>query len=256
MAGFVKLNRDLLEWTWADDIVTFGVYTKFLLLAAWKETVYHGIKLERGELLTNQSEIAQQSGLSRQQVRTVLDRLKATNKITIRREGKNSVITLIGYDCEADSNHIDNRTLTTCQPDCNQTTLLKEEYKEDKEPKNAHTREGERFEKSFEQFWSAYPKKTAKQQALKAWQKIKPDDEFVRKILSALEQHKKSAQWLKDNGQYIPYPATWLNGRRWEDDLAQYQHKSGVSNGEPNQNGLGTTAPRDFQPSTGFRELN
>lgn len=65
MAGFVKLNRDLLDWAWADDIVTFGVYAKFLLLAAWKDTEYHGVKLERGELLTNQSEIAQQSGLSR-----------------------------------------------------------------------------------------------------------------------------------------------------------------------------------------------
>jgi len=133
MAGFVKLNRDLLDWAWADDIVTFGVYAKFLLLAAWKDTEYHGVKLERGELLTNQSEIAQQSGLSRQQVRTVLDRLKATNKITIKREGKNSIVKVIDYACETDGNHIDNRTSTTCQPDCNQTSLLSKEDKEVKE---------------------------------------------------------------------------------------------------------------------------
>ncbi len=126
MAGFVKLNRDLLEWTWADDIVTFGVYTKFLLLAAWKETEYHGVKLERGELMTSQSEIAKDCGLTRQQVRTVLERLKATNKVTVRRNGKNSIIKVIDYDCEADSNHIDNHKSTTYQPNCNQTTLLKE----------------------------------------------------------------------------------------------------------------------------------
>lgn len=218
MAGFVKLNRDLLDWAWADDIVTFGVYAKFLLLAAWKDTEYHGVKLERGELLTNQSEIAQQSGLSRQQVRTVLDRLKATNKITIKREGKNSIVKVIDYACETDGNHIDNRTSTTCQPDCNQTSLLS---KEDKEPKNARAREGERLEKSFERFWSAYPKKTAKQNAVKAWEKLKPDEKLTARILTSLEQQKKSAQWTKDGGQYIPYPATWLNGKRWEDETTE-----------------------------------
>lgn len=240
MAGFVKLNRDLLEWAWADDIITFGVYAKFLLLAAWKDTEYHGVKLERGELLTNQSEIAQQSGLSRQQVRTVLDRLKATNKITIKREGKNSIVKVIDYACETDGNHIDNRISTTCQPDCNQTSLLSKEDKEVKEPKKARAREGERLEKSFNEFWSAYPKKIAKQQALKAWQKIKPDDELVRRILSALEQHKKSAQWLKDNGQFIPYPASWLNGQRWEDE-------SEVQNGKNSSNsGLGAKSESDW----------
>lgn len=218
MAGFVKLNRDLLDWAWADDIVTFGVYAKFLLLAAWKDTEYHGVKLERGELLTNQSEIAQQSGLSRQQVRTVLDRLKATNKITIKREGKNSIVKVIDYACETDGNHIDNRTSTTCQPDCNQTSLLSKEDKEVKEPKNARAREGKRLEKSFDQFWAAYPKKTAKQQALKVFQKLNPDEALLNTILNSLEQQKHSVQWTKDGGQYIPYPATWLNGRRWEDE--------------------------------------
>lgn len=219
MAGFVKLNRDLLEWTWADDIVTFGVYAKFLLLAAWKETKYHGVKLERGEILTNQTEISKNCGLTRQQVRTVLDRLKATNKITIRREGKNSIVKVIDYACETGSNHVNNQLSTTCQPDCNQTSLLKEEDKEVKEPKNARVREGEWLEKSFGQFWSAYPKKTSKQQAFKAWDKLKPDEDLLSRILASLERQKKSVQWTKDGGQYIPYPATWLNGRRWEDDL-------------------------------------
>ncbi len=79
--------------------------------------------------MTNQSEIAKECGLTRQQVRTVLDRLKATNKITTRRNGKNSIIKMIGYDYETDSNHIENHISTTCQPDCNQTTLFIKENK-------------------------------------------------------------------------------------------------------------------------------
>ncbi len=74
------------------------------------------------------------------------------------------------------------------------------------------------FESSFERFWSAYPKKKARANALKVWLKLKPNEDLVVVILSALEQQKRSADWLKDNGQYIPYPATWLNGKRWEDE--------------------------------------
>ncbi len=72
---------------------------------------------------------------------------------------------------------------------------------------------------AFEKFWAAYPKKTAKQQAIKAWQKLNPDKVLINAILSSLEQQKRSVQWTKDGGQFIPYPATWLTGRRWEDKL-------------------------------------
>lgn len=71
----------------------------------------------------------------------------------------------------------------------------------------------------FNTFWKAYPRKIAKANALKSWKKIKPDDELQKTILSALEQHKKTEQWLRDKGQFIPHPATWLNQSRWLDEL-------------------------------------
>jgi hypothetical protein len=37
--------------------------------------------------------------------------------------------------------------------------------------------------------------------------------------MAGLENHKKSQQWVKDNGQFIPHASTWLNGKRWEDEL-------------------------------------
>lgn len=74
------------------------------------------------------------------------------------------------------------------------------------------------FSESFNDFWKAYPKKVSKATALKAWSKLKPDNSLVMVILSALEKQKQSSQWQKDNGQFIPYPATWLNGKRWEDE--------------------------------------
>ncbi len=71
----------------------------------------------------------------------------------------------------------------------------------------------------FNLFWERYPKKLAKRDAEKAFAKIKPDEKLFNLILEKLELYKKSEAWLKDGGQYIPYPATWLNGRRWEDEI-------------------------------------
>lgn len=72
----------------------------------------------------------------------------------------------------------------------------------------------------FEQFWSAYPKKRAKGQAEKAWAKLKVNEAMATKIVQAVEAAKRSRDWQKDGGQFVPYPATWLNARGWEDDIA------------------------------------
>jgi hypothetical protein len=71
---------------------------------------------------------------------------------------------------------------------------------------------------SFERFWSVYPKKRNKGDALKAWRALKPGEELVTAILAAVERAKASVQWRKDEGQFIPYPATWLRARGWEDE--------------------------------------
>ena len=71
----------------------------------------------------------------------------------------------------------------------------------------------------FLAFWNAYPKKIGKQAALKAYQKIPQSKEQLQIILNAIKKQKQSAQWQKDNGQFIPNPATWLNQGRWEDEI-------------------------------------
>jgi len=66
---------------------------------------------------------------------------------------------------------------------------------------------------AWDEFWKAYPRKTAKQVALKAWKRVKADE--VSTLMAALEKHKASEQWTRG---VIPHPATWLHQRRWEDE--------------------------------------
>lgn len=70
----------------------------------------------------------------------------------------------------------------------------------------------------FKVFWKAYPRKSGKGGAEKAWKKIAPSQKLFDEIMAALDAAKKCDQWKKDNGQFIPYPATWLNQKRWEDE--------------------------------------
>jgi len=68
----------------------------------------------------------------------------------------------------------------------------------------------------FEQFWTAYPRKTNKGFARTVFGRIKPNPGMLKKMIVAIEQQKSSDQW-KDP-KYIPHPSTWLNGERWEDE--------------------------------------
>jgi hypothetical protein len=74
-------------------------------------------------------------------------------------------------------------------------------------------------ENAFEAFWKAYPRKVAKVLAAKAWKKLNPPDSLVRSIMFALEMQKRTEQWQKDGGQFVPHPATWLNQQRWLDEI-------------------------------------
>lgn len=71
---------------------------------------------------------------------------------------------------------------------------------------------------AFVEFWKIWPKRVGKAQAEKAWYKIKPGAELQAEIRSAVMRQLASAGWQRDGGQFIPHPATWLNGRRWEDE--------------------------------------
>lgn len=75
----------------------------------------------------------------------------------------------------------------------------------------------------FDEFWKLYPRKESKRQAKKAWLKLQPGQALFDRIANALEYRCQTKEWLAEGGRYIPHPATWLNGRRWEDEVNPQQ---------------------------------
>lgn len=117
----------------------------------------------------------------------------------------------------------DSRSVPVALPEQVSTKVKEKEKEKVKEKEDNNIVQQKNVERiafeSFSQFWSIYPKHIGKQKAISAWKKLKPDAELIDVILRSVDVQKQSEQWQKDNGQFIPLPATWLNGKRWEDEI-------------------------------------
>ena len=124
--------------------------------------------------------------------------------------------------CERNKNNIKKRYTksTTVYGGSERTRSLPSEEEEEEETESkseAKSNPNTSRASAFDAFWSAYPKKVGKGAAEKSFSKLSPS--LLPQMLSAIDAQKKSDQWAKDNGQFIPNPTTWLNQRRWEDEV-------------------------------------
>lgn len=106
MNGHIKLHRALTEWGWYKDLPTCKLWLHVLLRANYKACEWKGIEIPRGAFATSYAELAAESGLSVQQVRTAIGKLKKTGEITVETNRHYTVITVSKYDeyqsCERD----------------------------------------------------------------------------------------------------------------------------------------------------------
>lgn len=94
----------------------------------------------------------------------------------------------------------------------------------EKEHQNEPPKEPQKYTQEFLAFWAQYPRKTGKAAAFRSWRTHKAP---LKECLKALEWQKKSDQWTKDGGQFIPHPATWLNQERWLDEPSRTERDGG-----------------------------
>lgn len=81
----------------------------------------------------------------------------------------------------------------------------------------------------FEEFWRAYPKKASKGAAMKAWASQNPP---IQQCLDTLAWQRNSDQWRKENGAWIPNPATWINAAKWLDERPSSSRSAGLPNSD------------------------
>jgi biotin operon repressor len=128
--GWIKLHRQILEWEWYDDINCFRLFTHLILKANHKEKRYKGIVIKAGQIVTSRDLLAEETGLSSQQIRTAITKLKSTNEITSVTSSQGTIIEVVNYE----KYQIATNEITEEQPTSNQrATTNKNDKKEKKE---------------------------------------------------------------------------------------------------------------------------
>lgn len=79
------------------------------------------------------------------------------------------------------------------------------------------------YKEKFEEFYKEYPRKVNKKKTLEWFLKNKPNEELFNIIMNKLQEQKK--HWKEK--KYIPYPTTWLNGEKWNDELEEENNNNG-----------------------------
>lgn len=76
--------------------------------------------------------------------------------------------------------------------------------------------------RGFEEFWKSYPaaRRIGKGKCLAKWQKFGLEAK-APEVVALVEALKRTPQWLKDGGQFVPTSLTWLNQERFRDDMPQ-----------------------------------
>lgn len=95
---WISLHRKLKNWEWYKDINTKTLFLHLLLVANYKDNLWKGILVKRGQRLTSLGNLADETGLTIQQTRTAIKRLKSTGEITVETTSKYSLITIEKYD--------------------------------------------------------------------------------------------------------------------------------------------------------------
>lgn len=177
--GWIKLHRKILDWEWYSDSNMVRLWLHLLLKANLSDKKYRGKTIPRGSLKTSLNELAKETGLSKQKLRTCLERLKSTHEITQQATHDFSIITI----CKFDDYQLENFPTDTPSNTTNDTQATHQQHTEQRKsptPPKESIKEGKKGrniekEKAFEGFgddwiklldeWLEY--KAAKKQSYK-----------------------------------------------------------------------------------------
>lgn len=233
-AGFITIHRQILDWEWYGDINTFRLFVHLLLIANFTDGKFGGRTVKRGQVVTSLANLATQTSLSVHQVRVSLNHLLMTGEVTSEANSRYRVITIVKYDeyqklDKPIDKQVADKVTSEWQAGDKQVAISVtgewQQYNHDNHNNHETMEQGNQSiplvdsDLLFNAFWDFYPKKRARKAAEKAWKKLNPDNLLYHTIVNALEKWKQTDEWKKADGQYIPYASTWLNGRRWEDEI-------------------------------------
>ena len=152
MSGYIKLWRKMTEWEWYTDTNTKAVFLHLLLTANHKDNKWRGIEIKRGQRLTSRSKLAEELGLSEQNIKTAIKHLKSTHEITCQATKKYTIVTLCNYNDYQDDARESNQQ---ANPQANRQVTTNKNVKNDKNEQ--YKKEKDKKEKSINELITELP---------------------------------------------------------------------------------------------------
>lgn len=129
--GWIRLDRKITKWDWYDDINTTRLFIHLLLTCNYEKKKWHGIMLEPGQKVTGRKKLAEEIGLSEQQIRTCISNLQSTSNLTIQSTNKYSIVTICNYSAfQQKPNGGQPANQPTNTPISNQQSTTMKQYKQ------------------------------------------------------------------------------------------------------------------------------
>jgi hypothetical protein len=216
-SGFIKLQRKILEWEWYDDIPTKTLFIHLLLKANFKDKTWRGILIKRGEFLTGRKELSKETGLSEQQIKTALNKLKLSQEIAVTTTNKFSIIKVENY-CDYQDKKIDSNQQIE-QPTTNDQTTIKQQSTTTKNEKKEKKEVNSLIESQFKELWNEYKilhtPKGNKEKALDKFKKLLSKNKF-EDIIRGTKIYIKNCH---TKNIYTKQVISFLNGETWKEYL-------------------------------------
>jgi DNA-binding transcriptional MerR regulator len=160
MSGWIKIHRKFLDWEWFNKSEAVHLFLYMVIKANHKDNKWQGNDVKRGQFISSLGNISSATGITIQQIRTILKKLEKTNEIVVKSTSQFTIVTICKYECYQDENEDTNKPITNNQQTTNKQSTTNKNDKKEKNEKEVILDSWIEYRKSA--------KKTLTQQSIKS----------------------------------------------------------------------------------------
>lgn len=217
----ININAD---WEWYENTNVFRLFYHCLLHTNLKDKRYCGREIKAGQFVSSRARISAETGMTENQVRTALKKLKDTGYISTISTNKYTIYTVNRYQKYIDCGQVaeattEENTVVENGTKMEQPMERKMEQTDEKPKENCEKSKENCGKKAinecFERLWKQYPNKRGKGQVSDAKKKVlyQIGEEHIQRALQRyLDGLEKDASWRKPqngstffNSGYVDY---------------------------------------------------
>lgn len=204
MCGWIKLHRKLLNWEWYSDIPCRVLFLHLLIKVNYEDSKYQGVVIKAGSCAAGYPSLADQTGLTIQQIRTAMKKLISTNEITVNKQPKFSVITLNKWI----DHQQDNSQSTGDQQASNSQSTTSKEVKKKEKKKKEYTAQEQVWVDEFNKVYKtelrvATKSRNSESKSLERWIDLRRNEMHPNDIIKAWRIYKAGFEFPEKVGGFM-----------------------------------------------------